>query len=128
MEHLQPIIPRESLPDALMRAIKNQKSDFPINAIALKNAYEELVIEREQQSRGRELHVYRCPKYDHDPKTAMMKVVNPFNFNEDILLPCGFCRPREYEQARKDFINTSGEINPMDILNNVVNGDFGKSN
>jgi len=111
-----------------MRAITNHKSEFPINAVSLKNAYQELVTEREQQRRNKELHVYRCPQYDHDPKTGMMKVVNPFNFNEDILLPCGFCRPGDYEQARKDFINTSGEINPLDILNNVVDGDFGKVN
>lgn len=49
-----------------------------------------------------------------------MRQVNPYNFDEDITLPCAYCRPNDYEQARRDFINTSGEINPLDILNNLV--------
>lgn len=92
-------------------------------------------IQSDREAKAREAQKERvsdytpnCPYRHGEPKTAMMYQVNPYNFNEDILLPCGFCRPLDYEQARKDFINTSGEINPLDILNNVVNGDFGKAN
>jgi hypothetical protein len=112
-------IPLKDLQNAFDLAVKKHQSNFMINAYDLKNAYQEIVIEREKQKQE-SLKKDRCPYYNHDPKTGMMKVVNPFNFHEDITLPCAYCRPSEYYEARSEFINTSGEINPLDILNNLV--------
>lgn len=83
--------------------------------------------EQNQQARVRDYQP-NCFLGHRDPKTARMQVVNPFNFDEDIILPCAYCRPNEYQEARSNFINTSGEIKPLDILNNVIDGEFGKEN
>ena len=92
-------------------------------------------IQKERDDKEREAQKERvsdykpnCPYHHRNPKTATMMQVNPHNFNEDVCFPCGYCRPSDYEQARREFINTSGEIKPLDILNNVINGDFGKEN
>lgn len=66
-------------------------------------------------------YIPNCPYNHRDPKTAQMAQVNPHNFKEDVVFPCAYCRPNDYEEARRNFINTSGEINPLDILNDLVN-------
>lgn len=63
---------------------------------------------------------FECEFYDHDSRTGTMEIQNPYNRNENITLPCAYCRPSEYETARREFINTSGEINPMDILSEIA--------
>ena len=92
-------------------------------------AWFQIKSEREQncQARFRDYQP-NCFLGHSNPKTARMKVVNPYNFDEDIILPCAYCRPNEYQEARSNFINTSGEIKPLDILNNVIEGDFSKEN
>jgi hypothetical protein len=127
MDVLEGVVPLGELDAAYRQAFKKHASNFPINAFDIKNAYNESVVEREAQKIVYD-YTPNCPHNHRDPKTATMQQVNPWNFDEDITMPCGFCRPNDYEQAKRDFINTSGEIKPLDILNNIVNGDFGKSN
>lgn len=126
-------IPLSEFDEIYLRCIANRaKAKANGQNVAIKLNPEDFLaawfqIEKDREDKIREAKKERvddytpnCPYNHKDRKTAMMMQVNPYNFNEDIALPCGYCRPADYEQARKDFINTSGEINPLDVLNNLV--------
>lgn len=117
-EMMSMVIPLEDLEESFLIAQSVHESTFPINAHDIKNGYDALAARRNREmlaEREAERKT-RCSFYRHDRATGMMAVANPFNIKEDITLPCAYCRPTEYAQARKEFINASGEINPLDIL------------
>lgn len=137
MEALEPVVPVDRLPDAFRRALVNHATTFPINAFEIQQAFVELDGEEktERQRIENELKkqpenkVANCPKKAwHISGDGRVMVVNPFNFNEEIELPCRDCRPEAFYEQRAKFIAEHGEIKPLEILNNFVSmADF-KSN
>jgi hypothetical protein len=131
---LEGIVPEHRLPDCLTRANRSHKSNFPISLFEIKTAWfeidaEEKAIREESEAKHRaENRVANCPqKVYHINEHGIIKVVNPFNFSEEIELPCRECRPKAYDEQRTKFIKENGEIKPLEILNNFVNmEDFRK--
>lgn len=124
---LREVVPEDRLQDAFDAAFRNHDSSFAVNAYEIKSAWVDLAtaeqaererIEAEERSVNR---VAYCPnRKNHSTEDGTMLVCNPFNFNEEIELPCGYCRPQAFEEQRQLFIQKHGAIKPLEILDNVV--------
>lgn len=115
---LETEIPLSRLTDAVERARKNHTSAFPINLYEISMAFQEL--EAEVTARAFERHasdrvirrVENCPLVKkHLDEFGRILVVNPFNFSEEITLPCRECRPRAFREQRQKFIEKWKKLN-----------------
>jgi hypothetical protein len=121
------VVPLNSLKAAFDRAIKNHKSSFAVNAFDLLNAWRELEaeeaaeVERLKQIEKDANRVQFCDnRKQHINADGSTLVCNPFNFNEEIEMPCMYCRPQAFADARLRFIKKHGEPKPLEIVGRVA--------
>lgn len=129
LDALEGTIPEDRIRDAFARALKNHSSSYPINAFDMLAAWKDIEAEetaaaetlRIAEESKPENRVANCrEKKYHVGEGGYQKICNPFNFNEEIVLPCRICRPTAYDEAHAKFIRDHGEIKPLEILNNFV--------
>jgi hypothetical protein len=123
------VIPEHRLQETFDATFAAHNSPFPISAYDLKTKWQEIEAEEEAE-RQRIIEeekavnrVHFCPNRKHHVNEhGDTLVCNPFNFNEEIELPCMYCRPQAFADARLRFIQKHGEPKPMEILANISNG------
>jgi hypothetical protein len=134
------IVPEERLPDAFKLAVRLHSSTFPINGYEIKLAWEQIereeqnaAIEREKQRIKNQSPVDICSnRAQHINRDGEVKICNPLNFNEEIILPCPACRPKAYDDQRARFIARNRvsevEIKPLEILEQFTSEKLPKKN
>lgn len=120
---LEKIVPADRLQDCFDQALSDHDSQFAINAYDLKLAWERIKSEeaatdaRRDEELREQFPVAFCRQRAHHVNDAgEISVVNPFDWTEDIIMPCYSCRPRAYDAARMRFAEKHGEIKPLEIL------------
>lgn len=113
-ELLCDVIPEDRLMDTWQLAFENHKSNFALTAIDLKKTWNQIsekeAAEKIEAELIRQNPIDICSnKASHINGEGRVLVVNPFNFNEEIELPCRVCRLDAYEQQRQEFVQKNGE-------------------
>jgi len=112
-------IPEDRLDDCFLHAFRSHDTPFPISAYELMTSWR--IIEANElasrqaanQVRSEISTIDACSnKYNHINDDGETLVVDPWNFKQDIIIPCFFCRRIAHDQA-KDRHNArhAGELN-----------------
>jgi hypothetical protein len=65
-----------------------------------------------EESKPKELHACKICE-----ASGEIRMLNPANIEEDVLMPCFSCRKEDHDKKRRELI---GGVKPLEILDNVV--------
>ncbi|MBX7170592.1 MAG: hypothetical protein K1X72_06510 [Pyrinomonadaceae bacterium] len=105
---LEELIPVERLTEAFKKAFKLHETSYPITALDIKHGYQQILIEENaqrveeaRQEKEQNRILFCISRKNHINDEGKTKTRNPFNHNEDITMPCPFCRPKDYDREWK---------------------------
>lgn len=120
---LEKVIPVEHLPEAFDKAFEIHETSYPITAFDIKHGYEQILIEentkrieKARQEKEKNQILFCISRKYHINDEGEAKIRNPFNHNEDISMPCLFCRRKDYEEQWKDFVSKNTQKTSLKIV------------
>jgi hypothetical protein len=122
-------VPVNRLAESFDYACDKQTSSFAPNAFDIKNAFREIEAkEKAAQIEADKLKASEVNPVDvctnkklHINARGWANYCNPFNFNEELPLPCHICRYKAHHNIRERYIKKhKTDIEPMRILETVV--------